>query len=90
MTEIELKKRTKMFAHRCIKLAAALPQNRLGKHIQDQLIRCSTSAAANYRATCVAQSKKSFAAKLGIIVEEADESNFWLEFVLDEQLLLKN
>ncbi len=89
MTESDLKKRTKQFAHRCVKLAFALPENKLGRHIQGQLIRCSSSVAANYRAACVAQSRKSFAAKLGIVVEEVDESNFWLEFVVDEQLLLK-
>jgi four helix bundle protein len=51
------------------------------------LIRCSTSVAANYRATCIAQSTKSFIAKLSIVIEEADESIFWLEFVKDEKLL---
>ena len=87
MTESELKTRTKQFAHRCVKLAFALPENKLGKHIQGQLIRSATSVAANYRAACIAQSRKGFAAKLSIVVEEVDESNFWLEFTVDEQLL---
>lgn len=87
MDKEELKQRTKQFAHRCVKLALALPRNTLGNHIRGQLIRCATSVAANYRATCIAQSKKSFIAKLGIVVEEADESNFWLEFIIDEKLL---
>lgn len=43
------------FAHKCVKLASELPDNKLGRHIQYQLIRCSTSVAANYRTTCVAQ-----------------------------------
>lgn len=87
MNEVELKLRTKKFAHDCVKLAMDLPKNKLGSHLQGQLVRCSTSVAANYRAACVAQSKKSFVAKLGIVVEEADESNFWIEFIKDEQLI---
>ena len=87
MNKEDLKKRTKIFAHRCVKLASELPDSKLGRHIQGQLIRCSTSVAANYRATCVAQSKKSFIAKISIVIEEADESNFWIEFSIDEKLI---
>lgn len=87
MTKEELKKRTKEFAHRCVKLALALPNNKLGNHLQGQLIRSSTSVAANYRATCIAQSKKSFIAKISIVIEECDESYFWLQFILDEKLI---
>jgi len=83
----ELKKRTKDFAHRCVKLALALPQSPLGDHIRRQLIKCSTSVAANYRAACIAQSKASFVSKLSIVIEEVDESCFWLEFIIDEKLL---
>ena len=86
----ELKSRTKAFAHRCVKLAMSLPESQLGQHIAGQLIRCSTSVAANYRAACIAQSKASFTAKLGIVIEEADESHFWLEFTADENLLKKD
>ncbi len=86
----ELKDRTKQFAHRCVKLALALPKTQLGKHISNQLIRCSTSVASNYRASCLAQSKASFVAKLSIVIEEADESAFWLEFIVDENLLKTN
>jgi four helix bundle protein len=90
MKSEELIKRTKEFAHRCVKLAAALPEMPLGKHIRGQLIKCSTSAAANYRATCLAQSKASFVAKMSIVLEETDETAFWLEFIIDENLLYKN
>jgi four helix bundle protein len=90
MKSEELTKRTKKFAHRCIKLAMALPETALGKHIRGQIIRCSTSVAANYRATCLSQSKASFIAKLSIVLEEADEAAFWLEFIMDEKLLNKN
>jgi len=83
----ELKKRTRDFAHRCVKLALALPRSPLGDHIRRQLIKCSTSVAANYRAACIAQSKASFVSKLSIVIEEVDESCFWLEFIIDEKLL---
>ena len=87
MDKNELKLRTKLFAHDCVKLALTLPNTFLGNHIKGQLIRCSTSVAANYRATCLAQSKASFISKLSIVIEESDESKFWLEFVVDEKLL---
>lgn len=77
MDKAELKNRTKEFAHRTVKLSLALPKTTLGHHIKSQLIRCSTSVAANYRAACIAQSKASFVAKLGIVIEEVDESCFW-------------
>ncbi|MFC1879956.1 four helix bundle protein [Thermodesulfobacteriota bacterium] len=90
MNREELTKRTKEFAHRCVKLAMALPESPLGKHIRGQVIRCSTSVAANYRATCLSQSKASFIAKLSIVLEETDETAFWLEFIIDEKMLKKN
>ena len=85
--EKDLKLRSKTFAHRCVKLAVSLPKTKLGSHIEGQLIRCATSVAANYRAACIGQSKKSFIAKLSIVIEEIDESNFWIEFLIDENLL---
>ena len=89
MDKNELKHRTKKFAHDCVKLAVKLPNTYLGNHIKGQLIRCSTSVASNYRATCLAQSKAAFISKISIVVEEVDESEFWLEFVNDENLLQK-
>ena len=89
MDEIELKERTKAFAHRCVKLALSVPKTKLGNHIAGQLTRCSTSVASNYRASCLAQSKAAFTAKLSIVLEEEDESAFWLEFIMDEQMLQK-
>ena len=89
MDEEELKERTKSFAHRCVKLSIALPKTKLGNHIAGQLMRCSTSVASNYRASCIAQSKKSFVSKLSIVIEESDESAFWLEFIIDEDLMKK-
>ncbi|XMO86443.1 four helix bundle protein [Algibacter sp. AS12] len=86
----QLKNRTKVFAHNCVKTTKSLPNTYLSNHIRGQLIRCSTSVAANYRATCIAQSKPSFIAKISIVIEEVDESNFWLEFALDENLTEKS
>jgi four helix bundle protein len=88
--EYDLKIRTKAFAHRCVKLSLALPKNVLGYHLAKQLIRSSTSVAANYRAAFVAQSRKSFNAKISIVLEECDESYFWIEFIADEKLVKKN
>ncbi|MHC4961315.1 MAG: four helix bundle protein [Planctomycetota bacterium] len=83
-------KRTKDFAHRCVKLCKALPENWLGRHVRSQLMRCATSVAANYRAACISQTKPSFISKLGIVVEEADEACYWIEFIADEQLLTEH
>jgi len=87
MDQDDLRKRTKDFAHRCVKLSTALPDTPLGNHVRNQLIKCSTSVAANYRAVCLAQSRAAFVSKLSIVIEEVDESCFWLEFITDEKLL---
>ncbi len=89
MDSEELKQRTKQFAHRCVKLALALPKNTIGNNIKSQLVRCATSVAANYRATLLAQTKASFIAKISIVIEESDESEFWLEFIIEEKLVKK-
>jgi len=89
MDNEKLKDRTKNFAHRCVKLAIALPKSVLGNHIEKQLIRCCTSVAANYRAALMAQTKPAFISKISIVIEEADESEFWLEFIMDEKLMKK-
>lgn len=83
----QMEKRTSNFAHRCVKLAIALEGTKLGNHISGQLIRCSTSVAANYRACNLAQSKASFTAKLSIVLEETDESIFWMDFAAEEKLV---
>lgn len=89
MDSEELKRRTKQFAHRCVKLALALPKNTVGNHLRSQLVRCATSVAAKYRATLLSQTKASFIAKISIVIEESDESEFWLEFIIDEDLIKK-
>ena len=90
MNPTELKKRTKEFAHGCVKLAVALPRSPLGRHVENQLVRSGTSVASNYRATLQAQTKAAFVSKMSIVIEEADESEFWLEFIIDERLLEKD
>ncbi len=82
----DLKIRTKNFAHNCVKIAFDLPDKFLGKHVQNQLIRCSTSVAANYHATCLSQSKRTFISKISIVVEEIDEVCFWLDFIVEEHI----
>jgi four helix bundle protein len=87
MTERELLQRTKQFALRIFKLVGALPQTIQGRAVASQLIRSGTSVAANYRAACRARSKPEFVAKLGVVEEEADESAFWLELIIETHLV---
>ena len=87
MTERELLQRTKQFALRIFKLVGALPQTIQGRAVAAQLIRSGTSVAANYRAACRARSKSELVAKLGLVEEEADESAFWLELIIETKLL---
>lgn len=79
----ELKSRTKKFALEVIKLCAGLPQTLETKHAIGKVIRSSSSVGANYRSACRAKSKADFISKLGTVEEEADESGFWLEMLLD-------
>ena len=89
MTEDDLKKRTKLFALRILKLVAALPKTLAGRTIGGQLVRSGTSVAANYRAACHARSKAEFISRLGVVEEEADESALWLELIMESQLMKK-
>ena len=87
MNKEELQNRTKHFALRIIKLVDALPKTLSGKAIGNQIMRSGTSVAANYRAVCRARSKADFISKLGIVIEEADETAFWLELIIESKLL---
>jgi four helix bundle protein len=87
MDKRELQDRTKRFALRVLKLVNALPRTAAGRAISSQLIRAATAAGANYRSACRARSRAEFTAKLGIALEEADESLYWLELVRDGKLL---
>ena len=79
----ELQERTKKFALRVIRLYRALPRSGEGQVIGRQLLRCGTSVGANYRAVCRARSDAEFVARMGVVVEEADESLYWLELLED-------
>ncbi len=90
MTSEELKTRTKQFALRVMNLVDALPRTTTGRAIGNQLIRSGTSVGANYRAACRGRSKAEFAAKMGTVAEEADESCYWLELIIEGELLPSN
>jgi len=79
----KIKKKTKRCAIDIIKLCDQLPQTESSRVIKYQLIKSCTSVAANYRASCVARSKREFYSKLCIVNEEADETQFWLELIDD-------
>jgi len=83
----DLKKRTKRFALRILKLVSVLPNSLQGRTIGGQLVRSGTSVGSNYRAACRGRSRAEFIAKLGIVEEEADESAFWLELIIEAGLL---
>ena len=89
MTPDELKRRTKEFTVRIIRLAEALPRGRSSDVIAKQIVRCGASVGANYRAACRARSEADFAAKMKIVEEEADESLYWMEILAASGLMPK-
>ena len=83
----DLKRRTKAFALRILKLVDALPKTTAGRALASQIVRSGTSVAANYRAACRARSTADFIAKMGIVEEEADETLFGLELLEESELV---
>ena len=83
----ELRDRTKKFALEILRLYRLLPYRADAYVLGKQLIRSGTSVAANYRAACRGRSKREFIAKIGIVVEEADETVFWLELLQESGLV---
>jgi four helix bundle protein len=81
MDQQALRVRTRDFAIRIVKLFQALPKSTEAQVVGRQLLRSGTSVAANYRAACRARSKAEFISKIGIVVEEADESVFWIDLL---------
>jgi len=79
----DLRNRTKAFAVRVVKTYRALPYRSDAQVLGKQLLRSGTSVAANYRAACRSRSKAEWVAKIGIVIEEADDSVFWLEMLSD-------
>lgn len=90
MTKEELKDRTKKYALKVINLVEDLPNTKAGNTIGYQLIRCGTSVAANYRAACRARSNADFISKITVVEEECDESLFWLEMIIEANLMNEN
>jgi four helix bundle protein len=89
MTKEELKDRTKKFALMIIKLVDDLPDTKAGRTIGNQIIRSGTSVGANYRTACRARSDADFISKITIVEEECDETLFWLELIVESNLLEK-
>ena len=87
MDSRELRKRTKDFALRVIRVVVALPRSPVGDVLGKQLLRSGTSVGANYREACRGRSRAEFAAKVAISAQEADESLYWLELLADSGLV---
>jgi len=83
----EMKKRTKEFAKRVIGLCRRLPRTEEGHLIRNQLFRAGTAVGANYRAACRGRSKADFVSKLGLVLEEADESLYWMEIIVETNIM---
>ena len=88
MNSKDLQIRSKRFALAIIKFTEHLPNNRVGWTLTDQIFRSSTSVAANYRAVCRAKSDRDFISKMETVIEEADESLFWLEMIEESGMLI--
>lgn len=92
MNANQMKSRTKTFSIAILDLVDKLPQSIAGKVIANQVVRSGTSVAANYRAACRARSDREFLSKMNIVLEESDETEFWLELIhakhwIDEDLI---
>jgi four helix bundle protein len=85
----DLPDRTKQFGLRVIRLVDSLPRRKSAAVIGRQLLRSATSVGANYRSACRGRSRADFIAKLGIALEEADESLYWMEMLLEANLVPK-
>jgi len=83
----ELRDRTKQFAIRIVNMVRQLPRTEKARIRGRQLLRSATSVAANYRAACRSRSRSEFAARIGVVVEEADESVFWIELLAETGVL---
>ncbi|PYK45687.1 MAG: four helix bundle protein [Verrucomicrobia bacterium] len=86
MTTDELKARTKRFALRVMTLVEASPNTVRGRVIANQIMRSATSVGANYRAACRARSRAEFISKIGVVEEEANETAFWLELIIESKI----
>lgn len=89
INEALFKKRTKVLAIEVVALVNDLPRNRVADVLGKQLLRCATSVGANYRAACRGRSQAEMIAKLGIVEEEADEAIYWMELLIEAQIVSK-
>jgi four helix bundle protein len=87
MKSEEMKARTRAFALRVIRLAESLPNTPTAKVIRNQMLRCGPSVGANYRAACRAKSRPDFVSKMGTVEEEADETIYWMELLIDAEIV---
>jgi len=87
MNPEDMKARTRAFALRVIRLAESLPNAPTAKVIRNQMLRCGPSVGANYRAACRAKSKPDFVSKMGTVEEEADETIYWMELLIDAEIV---
>jgi four helix bundle protein len=85
----ELQERTKWFAVEVIRLVEALPKTQTAEVLGKQLLRSATSVAANYRAACRGRSRAEFVSKINVVEEEADESEFWLELLVEANVVAR-
>jgi four helix bundle protein len=83
----DLKARTRAFGLRIIRLAESLPDTPTARVIRNQMLRCGPSVGANYRAACRAKSKPDFVSKMGTVEEEADETIYWMELLIDAEIV---
>jgi four helix bundle protein len=86
----QLKNRTKKFSITILDLVEKLPKTISGRAVSNQIVRSGTSVGANYRAVCRARSDREFIAKMSIVIEESDETLFWLEIILEKQWITKS
>ena len=87
MTPEELRGRTKRFAVDLIRLCGSLPETDESRTIGRQLVRAGTAVGANYRAVCRSRSARDFVAKIGVVIEEVDETLYWLEILVEAQIV---
>ena len=90
MNPDEMKARKRAFALRIIRLAESLPSTPTANVIRNQMLRCGPSVGANYRAACRAKSKPDFVSKMGIVEEEADETMYWIDLLIDADLVKRD
>ena len=90
MNPEDMKARTRAFVLRVSRLAESLPKTPAANVIRNQMLRCGPSVGANYRAACRAKSKPDFVAKMGIVEEEADETMYWIELLIDAEIVKRS